>query len=385
MKNVAILGSTGSIGQNTLDVIHDHPSRFNVTGLSAGSNIPLLRQQIRKFKPRVVSVYKKEDSEKLRKDCETCSCKVLYGSRGAEDVASFSDNDIIVSAITGINGLKPTLAAVRSGKRVALANKESMVVAGALIQRIARQYSTEILPVDSEHSAVFQCLTKERKEDLLKVVLTASGGPFFFSSYEEISNATLEDALNHPRWQMGKKVTIDSATLMNKGLEMIEAKWLFNLEPSQLGILIHPQSIVHSLVEMKDGSILAQLSRPDMRVPIRYALTYPEREVSMSLSLNLGDIRSLEFYEVDTNKFPLVRIAHFALKEGASFPVALNAANEIVVEAFIQKRIKFTDITEIVSRIIESHQKIDVDSEEAIFEVDRETKEHTRNIITQRL
>ena len=205
MKNIAILGSTGSIGQNTLDVIRDHPSRFNVTGLSAGSNLSLLRKQIHQFKPQVVSVQKKEDSERLRKDCEDCSCKVLYGSKGAEEVAGFSANDIIVSAITGINGLKPTLAAVRSGKRVALANKESMVVAGALIQQIARQYSTEILPVDSEHSAVFQCLTKERKEDLLKVVLTASGGPFLFSSYEEISNATLEEALNHPRWQMGKR------------------------------------------------------------------------------------------------------------------------------------------------------------------------------------
>lgn len=384
MENIAVLGSTGSIGRSSLEVIDKLSHRFKIVGLTAGRNTKLLEKQVEKFRPKIVSLERKEEAEEFRQKLKEKSIRVTFAHEGAEEVASFSENDIVISAITGIDGLRPTLAAVKEGKKVALANKESMVVAGRLIQDMVQKFGSQIIPVDSEHSGVFQCLAKEQMKNVKKVILTASGGPFFWRSPSEMKNITLEEALNHPRWKMGKKVTIDSATLMNKGLELIEASWLFGLEPRQLGILIHPQSIVHSLVEMCDGSLLAQLSPTDMKIPIQYALTYPEREDSLLPSLDLNQIRALEFFEVDVEKFPLIKLARLALEEGESFPIALNAANEVAVSDFLQQRIKFIDISEIITEIVETHQKREVQSLEDIFDVDRETRRATFDLLKKR-
>ncbi len=384
MENIAVLGSTGSIGRSSLEVIDKLSHRFKIVGLTAGRNTKLLEKQVEKFRPKIVSLEKKEEAEEFRQKLKEKSIRVTFAHEGAEEVASFSENDIVISAITGIDGLRPTLAAVKEGKKVALANKESMVVAGRLIQDMVQKFGSQIIPVDSEHSGVFQCLAKEQMKNVKKVILTASGGPFFWRSPSEMKNITLEEALNHPRWKMGKKVTIDSATLMNKGFELIEASWLFGLEPRQLGILIHPQSIVHSLVEMCDGSLLAQLSPTDMKIPIQYALTYPEREDSLLPSLDLNQIRALEFFEVDAEKFPLIKLARLALEEGGSFPIALNAANEATVSDFLKKKIKFTDISEVVTKIVEMHQKREVQSLEDIFDVDQETRRATLNLLKKR-
>lgn len=384
MKNISVLGSTGSIGRSSLEVIDKLSHRFKVVGLTAGRNNQLLEKQVEKFRPKIVSLERKEEAEDLRRKFRGKSIKVTFAQEGAEEVASFSENDIVISAITGIDGLRPTLAAVQEGKKVALANKESMVVAGPLIQDMIRKFGAQLIPVDSEHSGVFQCLAKEEMESVKKVILTASGGPFFSKSSSEMNDITLEEALNHPRWKMGKKVTIDSATLMNKGLELIEARWLFGLEPRQLGILIHPQSIVHSLVEMSDGSVLAQLGPTDMKLPIQYALTYPEREESLLPSLDLSEIKALEFYEVNVEKFPIIKLARLALEEGESFPIALNAANEVVVSAFLEQRIKFMDISDVVTEIVENHQKRKAQSLEDIFDVDRETRRVSLDLLKKR-
>lgn len=384
MKNISVLGSTGSIGRSSLEVIDKLSHRFKVVGLTAGRNTQLLEKQVEKFRPKIVSLERKEEAEDLRRKFRGKSIKVTFAQEGAEEVASFSENDIVISAITGIDGLRPTLAAVQEGKKVALANKESMVVAGPLIQDMIRKFGAQLIPVDSEHSGVFQCLAKEEMGNVKKVILTASGGPFFSKSSSEMNDITLEEALNHPRWKMGKKVTIDSATLMNKGLELIEARWLFGLEPRQLGILIHPQSIVHSLVEMSDGSVLAQLSPTDMKIPIQYALTYPEREDSLLPSLDLSEIKALEFYEVDVEKFPIIKLARLALEDGGSFPIALNAANEVAVSAFLEQRIKFMDISDVVTEIVENHQKRKAQSLEDIFDVDRETRRVSLDLLKKR-
>lgn len=384
MENIAILGSTGSIGCSSLEVIEKLSHRFRVVGLAAGRNTRLLEKQVEKFKPKIVSVEKKEEADELKKRFKDGSVHVTFSQEGAEEIAGFEENDIVVSAITGIDGLKPTLAALRTGKKIALANKESMVAAGPLIKSLVQEFGSPIIPVDSEHSGIFQCLAKENPESVQKVILTASGGPFFRKSAEEMKDVTLEEALNHPRWKMGKKVTIDSATLMNKGLELVEAHWLFGIEPKKLEVLIHPQSIVHSLVEMNDGSVLAQLSPTDMKIPIQYALTYPEREDSPLTSLDLSEIKSLEFFKPDVDKFPLLKLARLALEEGGSFPVVLNAANEVAVAAFLQKEIRFPEIAEIVSEAVENHQKKEVKDLDDILLVDRETRLVTRNLMERR-
>lgn len=384
MENIAILGSTGSIGRSSLEVMDKLSHRFRVVGLAAGRNIQLLEEQVEKFKPKIVSLEREEEAEQFRRKFKDRSIHITFSQEGAEEVASFEENDIVISAITGIEGLRPTLAAVGTGKKVALANKESMVVAGPLLQNLIEESGAQVIPVDSEHSGVFQCLAKEKMEDVKRVILTASGGPFFRHSSKEMEEVTLEDALNHPRWKMGKKVTIDSATLMNKGLELIEAHWLFNIEPQKLEVLIHPQSIVHSLVELNDGSVLAQLSPTDMRVPIQYALTYPGRENSLLPSLDLKEIGSLEFFEPDDEKFPLLKLARLALEEGASFPIVLNAANEVAVDAFLLSELNFLEISEIVSKTVESRQKSEVQSLEDIFFVDREARQIARNLIERR-
>lgn len=384
MKNVAILGSTGSIGRSTLEVIDNLRNKYNVTGLAAGRNLDLFKDQIGKFQPEIVSLETEEHAAAIQSRIDARDIRVVFGQEGSEEVASYGKNDIVVSSITGINGLRPSLAAVRSGKRVALANKESMVVAGPLIRKMAAEKGAEIIPVDSEHSGVFQCLAKEKMAAVKKVILTASGGPFFKTPLEKMDRIEVADALNHPRWNMGDKVTIDSATLMNKGLELIEARWLFGLDPDKLGVLIHPQSIVHSLIEMLDGSVLAQLSPTDMKIPIQYALTYPEREKGLLPSLDLSAIRALEFYEVDTKKFPLIGLARQVLMEDNSFSIALNAANEVVVAAFLREEIKFLDIPAVVIEIVEGHHPQKVDTVDEIFEINRESRLRTRKLLEQR-
>jgi 1-deoxy-D-xylulose-5-phosphate reductoisomerase len=384
MKNISILGSTGSIGRNTLKVISKMADRFHVTGLSAGANLKLFTEQIELFKPAIVSVKNQDDAEALQNLFKGINVKITYGPEGTEEVAAFPDNDIIVSAITGISGLRPTMAAVQTGKRVALANKEAMVTAGALIQKSAEKSGAEIIPVDSEHSGVFQCIRKEKTAAVNRVMLTASGGPFFRMSPKEIRNQSVSNALNHPRWKMGKKISIDSATMMNKGLEIIEAKWLFDLSPRQLDILIHPQSIVHSLVEMKDGSVIAQLSRTDMKIPIQYALTYPERTSSLLPFLNLVNAGPLEFYEADQKIFPLVALAFQALREKPYFSIAMNAANEIAVQEFLYEKLSFSGIWETVIDVMNQLTPIEIQNLEELLAYDREVREKTRNIIKQR-
>jgi 1-deoxy-D-xylulose-5-phosphate reductoisomerase len=385
VKNVSILGSTGSIGRNTLEVISYFKDQFNIVGLSAGKNKRLLYQQIKKFEPEIVSLCDKKDADELREQRLSLPTKIKYGQEGAEYVAGYKKNDIIISAITGINGLKPTMAAVKSGKRVGLANKESMVAAGALINKEASKSGAEIIPVDSEHSGIFQCLNKENIKEVKKVILTASGGPFFRLDEKDIKDQSVEKALSHPRWQMGKKISIDSATMMNKGLELIEAKWLFDLPPEKLGVLIHPQSIVHSLVEMRDGSVLAQLSPTDMKIPIQFALTYPHREEAVLSFLDLSQVSSLDFYDVDLEKFPLINLAYRALREEQSFSVALNASNEAAVHAFLKKKISFSDIWELVIEVTEETKKIEIKIIDDVLKIDQEARERTWSKIRQRV
>lgn len=384
MVKVAILGSTGSIGRNCLEVISSSGNKWEVVGLSAGRNMKLFQKQVARFSPEIISLEREEDAAAFRREFRGSSAQILHGQGGAEAVARYSGADIVLSAITGISGLSPTMAAVQEGKRVALANKESLVVAGSLIMETAERTGSQIIPVDSEHSGVFQCLTKENPGHVRKVILTASGGPFFRLSADEMKNKTLEEALDHPRWKMGKKVTIDSATLMNKGLEIIEARWLFDLKPRQLGMLIHPQSIVHSLVEMRDGSVLAQLSPTDMKIPIQYALSYPAREEALLPSLDLSRVGALEFYEIDEEKFPLVKLAREAMEEGGSAPVVMNAANETAVEAFIHRKISFSGIAEVVTETVAGHNTRSISGLEEIFDIDREAKAVTRNLIHRR-
>jgi len=384
IRTIAILGSTGSIGTSALDVIDRMAGRLEVTALAAGSNLSLLVRQVERYRPRLVSVKRKRDADALRPLARRLGFRLVSGPNGAEEVARDGRADAVVSAITGIDGFRPTLAAVRAGKRVALANKESVVVGGALLRKEAARSGARIIPVDSEHSGVFQCLAGLKKTQVRRVILTASGGPFLRTPLRDLRTKSPADALRHPTWKMGKKVTVDSATLMNKGLELIEARWLFGLEPSRLDVLIHPQSAVHALVELEDGSMLAQMSAADMRLPIQYALTFPERRDTSLPRLDLGGLRRLEFLEVDERRYPLYVLARRALAQGGSLPVALNAANEIAVGAFLEGRIAFMDIPAVVQAVLDGHPRVPADSLEAIFEIDREARRSARRFLKQR-
>ena len=383
-RGIAILGSTGSIGRNTLDVVDRLGDTFRVTALAAGSNMTLFAAQVEKYRPALVSVSDRRDAEKIRGISRRWRTKVVHGPEGAVEVARADGADIVVSAITGMSGFRPTLEAVRAGRRVALANKESMVVGGAILRREAVRSGAKIIPVDSEHSGVFQCLNKERGRYVRKVILTASGGPFFRTPLKDLPHKTLEEALRHPRWVMGRKVTVDSATLMNKGLELIEARWLFDLEPAELDVLIHPQSAVHALVELEDGSVLAQLSATDMRIPIQYALTWPSRRDTGLPGLDLARIKRLEFRKVDERRYPLFALAREALRAGGSLPVALNAANEVAVAAFLEKKILFPDLRAVVAEVMAAHRARPADSIEAITDIDKEARREARRFIPQR-
>jgi 1-deoxy-D-xylulose-5-phosphate reductoisomerase len=380
-KRIALLGSTGSIGTSTLAVVEHLEPEFRVVGLAAGRNVARLLEQTERFRPEAVSLETEAQAEEFRRRCPGRAPRILCGPAGAEEVARLDSADIVVSAITGIRGLGPTLAAVEAGKRLALANKESMVVAGRLIRERARHAGAEIIPVDSEHSGVFQCLVGVDRTLVRRVILTASGGPFFNTPLQEIGAKTAAEALRHPRWKMGPKVTIDSATLMNKGLELIEARWLFDLEPARLDVLIHPQSIVHSLVEMRDGSVLAQLSRTDMRIPIQLSLTYPERGLSPAPPLDLARVGTLEFHSVEPDRYPLLRLARRALEGEESLAAALNAANEVAVGAYLAGRISLAGIIQSVTWALDNHKPAPLRSLEDILGVDRETRSWTENLI----
>jgi len=387
MKKITILGSTGSIGISALDVIEKNQQCFQVVALAAGKNINLLKKQIEKFKPKVVAVSSKDSALKLREALTAkTKVKIFYDEEGLKEIASFPSADIVVSAISGSAGLMPTLAAIEAGKDIALANKETMVMAGEIVTKRAKKKGVRIIPVDSEHSAIFQCLEGRKRENLRRIILTASGGPFLNFTRNELKKVSLSQTLQHPNWKMGKKITVDSASLMNKGLEVIEAKWLFNLDISDIDVLIHPQSIVHSLVEFIDGAFLAQMGIPDMKIPIAYALTYPERIINDLPSLDLVKIGKLEFLKPDIKKFSCLALAYAAGLCGGTAPVVLNAADEVAVSAFIEKKIRFIDLPKIIEKILVLHDSINNPSLDDILQADLwariETKEIIERIIT---
>ena len=376
MKYLAVLGSTGSIGQQTLDVVRALPGRFRIVGLAAGNNIDLLSKQIGEFKPEFV-YFSEGDSNKagLRRLADS-GCELLT----LEAMACHHQVDTVVIATAGSAGLSPTLEAVKAGKRIALANKESLVMAGEIITDEAKKSGAEILPIDSEHSAIWQCLNGERQE-ATRIILTASGGPFRNYTKAQLKKVTVEQALRHPSWQMGRKVTIDSATLMNKGLEVIEARWLFNMPVDRIKVLIHPQSIIHSMVEFVDGSIKAQLSYPDMRLPIQYALSYPDRLDNPQLPrLDWSRISSLDFEEPDLDVFPCLRLAIEAGRKGGTYPAVLCAADEVAVELFLSRRISFIDIPRLVEEVLEQHQAIACPTLEEILVADAWARQKTLDL-----
>lgn len=381
MKKISILGSTGSIGKSTLDVIERNSDRFSVVGLAEGHDVEELALQIKKFKPEIVSVRDEASANKLRSILGNNCPEICFGVNGACKVAANPNADTVVSAIVGAIGLEPTIAAINAKKTIALANKETMVVAGELVSALAKKNKVEILPVDSEHSAIFQSLVGHRTADIEKIILTASGGPFLSWSAAEIENATPEMALKHPRWSMGAKITIDSASLMNKGLEVIEARWLFDVSPEKIDVVIHPQSIIHSLVEYKDGCVMAELGNPDMRAPIAYAIAYPERVETGVERLNLSDIATLTFAKPDFEKFPCLRLAFTAIKTGGAAPCILNAANEIAVAAFLDKKINFGGIYRVVNEVMQRCEIKEFSSIEEILAIDREARDIARTVV----
>jgi 1-deoxy-D-xylulose-5-phosphate reductoisomerase len=371
MKRIAILGSTGSIGCSSLRVIEAHPEAYQVTALAAGKNVDLLAEQIRKFSPLVVAVLGDEEAESLKKRLDGGhKTKIVSGRDGFNHLATLEEVDTVISAITGAAGLVPTIAAIQAGKNIALANKETMVMAGPLVIEEVRRRGVTLLPVDSEHSAIFQCLQGHRRDDVRRVILTASGGPFRDFSYEEMGRVSPEQALKHPNWNMGPKITVDSATLMNKGLELIEARWLFGLDIHQIHILIHPQSVIHSMVEYKDGSILAQMGIPDMITPISYALSYPRHVDTMLPALDLERVGTLRFMKPDTGKFRCLELALQAAEIGESMPAVLNGANEVAVELFLRGRIGFLEIPSLIEKTMKAHTSFVIDSIEKVMEAD---------------
>ncbi len=347
-RRLAILGSTGSIGTQALEVIEEHPGLFEVYALTANNQVDLLINQARKFMPEVVVIANEKKYPELREALEDLPVKVWAGTDAISQVVQMEPIDMVLTAMVGYPGLQPTINAIKAGKAIALANKETLVVAGELVTRLALQHKVAVLPVDSEHSAIFQCLAGEGNNRIEKILLTASGGPFRTMSREELSQVTSAQALKHPNWQMGAKVTIDSATMMNKGFEMIEAKWLFDLSPGQIEVVVHPQSIIHSMVQFEDGAVMAQLGLPDMKLPISYAFSYPSRLHSRSPRLDFREITSLTFEQPDTERFPNLAFAYEAIRKGGNMPCILNAANEIMVEAFLQDRVSFPRMSEII-------------------------------------
>jgi 1-deoxy-D-xylulose-5-phosphate reductoisomerase len=384
MKRLAILGSTGSIGVNTLDIVQKFPDRFEVVSLSAGLNMKLLKHQILEFRPKLVSVLNKELAASLRREIHDIPIEILYGIEGLIQVATHPDVDQVVSAIVGAVGLIPTLSAIKTGKAIALANKESLVMAGKIMMEEAKKNGAQILPVDSEHSAIFQALLGHRREDIHRFILTASGGPFLNFPISRLQEVTVKEALNHPHWEMGKKITIDSASLMNKGLEVIEAHWLFNIPIEKIVVQIHPQSVIHSMVEYIDGSIIGQMGITDMRIPISYALSFPQR-LNLNLPpLDLSQVGALTFFSPDPERFPCLRLAYQSIEIGETMPTILNAANEVAVNAFLEGAIKFTGVPLLLRRVMEEHEVKTVRTIEDILRADQWARERTKALLEGR-
>ena len=378
MKRIAILGSTGSIGTQTLEVVRENKD-IKVLALSAGYNIVLLEEQAREFKPCVVAVWDVNKAKELQENLRDTSVKVVAGMEGLIQIAVLDGVDTLVTAIVGMIGLRPTVEAIQAKKNIALANKETLVTAGHLIMPLAKNCGVSILPIDSEHSAIFQALQGNKIEDIHKIILTASGGPFRGKTCEELLNIKVEDALKHPNWEMGQKITIDSATMVNKGLEVIEAKWLFDVRMDQIQVVVHPQSIIHSLVEYRDGAVIAQMGMPDMRLPIQYALEYPKREKLFGERLDFRNIHNLTFETPDMETFYGLALAYQAGNEGGSMPAVYNAANEIAVTDFLNREIKFLEIAEIIEDCMNAHKLIEHPTLEQILDVEKETYERIRS------
>ena len=382
MKNISILGSTGSIGKQTLEVVRQNRDKFNVVAISANSSVELLLEQIIEFDPKYVAVYDVGSYLRLKNMIPSeVKVEVLCGMEGLKTIASLDEIDVLLTAIVGMIGLLPTLEAIRKGKDIALANKETLVCGGSLVMEEAKKHNVKILPVDSEHSAIFQCLNGENNKEIEKIILTASGGPFRGKKKEELIHMTKNQALKHPNWSMGRKISIDSSTLMNKGLEVIEAKWLFGVEHDQIDVLVHPQSIIHSMVQFDDSSVIAQLGCPDMRLPIQYALTYPNRNKNDFERLDLAKLATLTFENPDLETFPCLKLAYDTLKMGGTYSAVLNSANEVLVNEFLNDKIGFYDIPYYIEDILEKHESISNPSIEDILEVDRWSREYIQKAI----
>ncbi len=383
-RNIAILGSTGSIGTQALEVIRQNPDRFSVFVLTAQSNAELLIQQALEFKPSYVVIGEESKCKEVENALTSANCKVLCGLDDLDSVVTSSEIDIVLTALVGFAGLRPTLSAIRAGKDIALANKETLVVAGELVTEMAAKHKVKILPVDSEHSAIFQCLAGEENNPVEKIYLTASGGPFRGKDSAFLSTVTRTEALKHPNWVMGAKITIDSASLMNKGLEVIEAKWLFNLEVDQIDVIVHPQSIVHSIVQFKDGSMKAQMGLPDMKLPIQYALAYPQRIENTFPRFNFMDYPTLSFEQADSKTFRNLGLAFDALNSGGNMPCVINAANEVVVAEFLNNRVGFLQMSDVIASCMAKASLVKNPSLEDYLETDRETRVYAQELVTNR-
>lgn len=381
MKKLSILGSTGSIGVSTLEIVAAHRDRFEVVALTAGNNLELLTKQIEAFSPQLVTVISEESALKLKRMLPAKQPEIMYGVPGLIAAATASDAQMVVAAIVGAAGLVPTAAAVSAGKDIALANKETLVTAGHLIMGMVAEKRVKLYPVDSEHSAVFQSLQGQSHAGVKRIILTASGGPFLNYPLDKLTGVSVADALAHPNWSMGQKITIDSATMMNKGLEVIEARWLFDMPGERISVNIHPQSIIHSMVEYIDGCVIAQLGVPDMKAPIAYALTYPERVTTGVKPLDLTELSGLTFFNPDHVRFPALKLAYRALIDGESMPTVLNAANEVAVEAFLSGRITFTEIPVVIEKTMDLHQPHSLNTIEEVLSVDRWGRVKTRELL----
>lgn len=378
MKKIAILGSTGSIGTQTLEVV-DNNGDIEVCALAAGSNITLLEQQIRKYRPKLAAVWSEEKAKSLRENIKDLDVKVASGMEGLLEVAAFAESEILVTAIVGMIGILPTIEAIRAGKDIALANKETLVTAGHLIMPLAEEHGVSILPVDSEHSAIFQSLQGGEKKQVAKILLTASGGPFRGRKKSELADIQVEDALKHPNWEMGRKITIDSSTMVNKGLEVIEAKWLFDVPVEKVEVVVQPQSIIHSMVEYTDGAVIAQLGTPDMKLPIQYALYYPKRRYLPGDRLDFWKLSQITFEAPDMETFYGLKLAYEAGRQGGSLPTVFNAANEKAVGMFLDRKIKYLQIPEIIQSCMENHKNIVNPTVEEILNTEQETYEFIKN------
>jgi 1-deoxy-D-xylulose-5-phosphate reductoisomerase len=381
MRSIALLGSTGSIGVNTLDLVRRFPDRFKIVGMVAGENLKLLAAQIKEFSPRCVAIKNEKDVPRLRKLLGAKRTEICWGVNGATNISTAHEVDVVLAAIVGGAGLVPTLQAVQAGKEIALANKEALVMAGEIFVNEAKKANTRLFPVDSEHSAIFQCLQGNRRDEVDKLILTASGGPFLRTPLSRLRHVTISQALKHPNWKMGRKITIDSATMMNKGLEVVEAHWEFDVEPSRIDVVIHPQSVVHSMVRYQDGTIIAQLGMADMRIPIAYALAYPHRLDGGWRPLEMTEHGELNFLPVDKRRYPALGLAYHALKQGGTMPAVLNAANEIAVDAFLAGKIGFREIHRTIEKTMQGHSPQRARNVEDILEVDRWARERATLLV----